>query len=83
MQTPIEEAIFQRILKICAGNPGAIVIFGNVTRSFDAETLESVLSFVEKMEWGASEVWDMFKDCDKDYDEFVRRAQLQLLLLET
>ena len=72
MANPMEE-LMARILKICNGIPGSIVVFGNLARVVDDSTLELVVCAAERAGWVGSEAHVLLRECGGDYEKFLDR----------
>ena len=68
-------SISLRILKLCAGNPGSMSVFGKLSHATDDGTLEKIVETAEEQKWTASTAWNIFKECNQDIELFIRWLQ--------
>ena len=75
MKAQRENSIALRILKLCAGNPGSISVFGKLSHATDEGTLEKIVETAEEQKWTAPTAWEYFKECNQNIELFIERLQ--------
>lgn len=58
------------IVNYCNGNPGALSVFKLVIETFPQE-LENLILKLEQYNIKGSDIWIIYKECNKDISEFL------------
>jgi hypothetical protein len=70
MNISIDKEKQDRILRIAAGNPGAIVALASVHNDF-VDRLDDLMDVLEQLGITGSNVWLIYKKCGQDASVFV------------
>ena len=64
------EVLFQEMLYVSDGNPGAIDVMGNLFKNYPS-CISSILTLLKINNIRGSDIWVIYKLCNKNIDNFI------------